>query len=300
MDGYGMDPIVLGNGEIEAHIRARGAELVSLQHNGFGEVLWKPDARYWNATSPILFPIIGRAPGGTVRVGGIEHQMPPHGFAAASDFSIVSRDRESCVLSLTENEQTLSAYPFRFRLQLAYRLSGSAIACSATVINTGTVRLPASVGFHPGFRWPLHDGADKVGHEIVFAEDEWLDYRLVRDGALAPETHRLPLEQHCLTLREDLFETSALVMTAYRSRAIRYRSRSGGPEIVVVRENLPQLGLWMRPGGDFICIEPWRGHATPQGFAGELIERPAAFVLDPGGASVSTMSISVHGAASGA
>ena len=32
------------------------------------------------------------------------------------------------------------------------------------------------------------------------------------------------------------------------------------------------LGIWTRPRGGFVCIEPWRGIADPVDFAGEFDE----------------------------
>jgi galactose mutarotase-like enzyme len=48
--------------------------------------------------------------------------------------------------------------------------------------------------------------------------------------------------------------------------------------------NSPMLGVWSKPGAEFICIEPWHGVADPAGYAGDIRTKPGVFVLAPGAA----------------
>jgi len=48
-------------------------------------------------------------------------------------------------------------------------------------------------------------------------------------------------------------------------------------------EGFEQLGVWSKPAGaDFLCIEPWHGYASPEGFTGDLPEKPGMMLLPPG------------------
>jgi len=38
----------------------------------------------------------------------------------------------------------------------------------------------------------------------------------------------------------------------------------------------------MKPGADFLCIEPWSGCASPIGFDGEFSEKPGVLLIPPG------------------
>ena len=60
--------------------------------------------------------------------------------------------------------KTLLVYPFRFELDVLFRFEGSALAIEASVRNTGTETMPASLGFHPAFRWPLPYGEAREAH----------------------------------------------------------------------------------------------------------------------------------------
>ena len=42
---------------------------------------------------------------------------------------------------------------------------------------------------------------------------------------------------------------------------------------------------------EFICIEPWRGVADPQGFDGEFTDKPGVFIVPPGGSEALTMQV---------
>jgi galactose mutarotase-like enzyme len=56
---------------------------------------------------------------------------------------------------------------------------------------------------------------------------------------------------------------------------------------------MPHLGIWTKPGAGFICIEPWQGYADPEGFEGELAEKPRIVLLEPGTARSFHMVIAV-------
>ena len=58
----------------------------------------------------------------------------------------------------------------------------------------------------------------------------------------------------------------------------------GAPAIEVAWEGFRQLGLWSRAEGDFLCIEPWHGTASPSDFDGEFLDKPGLMLLPPGAA----------------
>ena len=39
--------------------------------------------------------------------------------------------------------------------------------------------------------------------------------------------------------------------------------------------------LWMRPGAPFLCLEAWTGYSDPEGFEGELKDKPGMRMLAP-------------------
>jgi hypothetical protein len=44
-----------------------------------------------------------------------------------------------------------------------------------------------------------------------------------------------------------------------------------------------ELGIWSKPSGaPFLCIEPWRGYASPKDFDGEFTDKPGLMHIAPG------------------
>ena len=44
-----------------------------------------------------------------------------------------------------------------------------------------------------------------------------------------------------------------------------------------------ELGVWSKPtGAPFLCIEPWRGYASPVGFDGEFSDKPGLMHIAAG------------------
>lgn len=69
------------------------------------------------------------------------------------------------------------------------------------------------------------------------------------------------------------------------------RSLVYGEKVRVTFPRLPHLGIWTKPGAGYICIEPWQGYASPEGFDGELADKPGMISIAPGATEAFSMSI---------
>ena len=120
--------------------------------------------------------------------------------------------------------------------------------------------------------------------------------RVARDtGLLLPEVEPSPVKCCDLPLDAVLFRADALIWTELHSRALRYGA-PGGASLDLAFPDTPMLGLWQVPGARYICIEPWQGHADPQGFDGEFTAKPGLVILGPGEARAFRLSITVNAA----
>jgi galactose mutarotase-like enzyme len=251
------------------------------------------DPAFWPRHAPILFPVIGMTNGGVVRVDGVEYPMPKHGFARDSAFDLVRRERDRAVFRLSDSDETRPHYPFAFRLEIDFSLYGTRLMVEARIANRGDRPMPAQFGFHPALAWPLPFGEQRPEHRITFDADE--PERLLRvapDGLIAPERRDSPLDGRVLHLRDSLFTDDALVFDPVHSDEVRYGAAEG-PAIEVAFPNTPRLGLWTKPGAQFVCIEPWHGLADPEGFAGELSDKPGVFEVAPGGEKRIVMTVTL-------
>jgi galactose mutarotase-like enzyme len=284
-----MDRHVLSNGTLSAEIKADGAELCSLRDAAGGEMLWQAGP-VWPRHAPVLFPIVGRLKDDRLRHQGKSYHLPQHGFARDRRFAWLNRGATGCRLVLHEDAGTRAAYPFAFRLEIAFALDDDALETTFTVANPGREVLPASLGAHPAFVWPLVEGLDKDAHSLEFAEPETAPVHRLDGGLLKPEPEPTPIAGQALALDPSLFAADAVILTQPASRSVRYTA-SGAPAIEVAWEGFEQLGIWSRDGGDFVCIEPWHGMASPTGFDGEFRDKPGLMLIPPGDRRMLSMRI---------
>ena len=288
------DRIRIANAKLTAEVKAEGAELASLRDAEGREFIWQAGPE-WPRHSPVLFPVVGRLREDRLRVGPHAYPMGQHGFARDSRFTLVEQAADACRFALQDGLATQAAYPFGFRLEVAYALHGATLAVTFTVGNPGEATLPFSIGAHPAFRWPLPGTTTKSGHRIEFEQEESGPlYRLNEEGLIDPTPHALPVPPHgkVLGLREELFRPSAMILLDPASRRLRY-SGPGTPALEVAWQGFEQLGLWMKPGAEFLCIEPWAGHADVAGFDGDVWQKPGIQTVGPGEARSFTWRVSV-------
>jgi len=279
----------------EAVIARHGGELQALRLED-SDLLWHAGP-LWPRHAPLLFPVVGGLHGDLLRHGDETHPLPRHGFARDRAFSWLERSPAQCALELRDDEDTRKAYPFAFRLVVRYALTTAGLRMDLELHNPGRTDLPASLGLHPAFRWPLVPGLPKAAHRLVFeAEEPGPLRRLDGRGLLAPEDHPTPISQRELPLHEDLFREDALIFLQPGSRSLRYEA-PGGPSLSLAWEGFPQLGLWAKPnpGPSFLCIEPWSGYADPADWEGDFSQKPGVFLLAPGALRRWSFSVSLSG-----
>jgi galactose mutarotase-like enzyme len=259
-----------------------GAQLSTLRDHAGRDLLWNGDPAVWSGRAPVLFPIVGSLAGGAYHLGGRTYRLGRHGFARGKPFTIVAYTATSALLRLTADESTLEVYPFPFELDVRFNLEEAALALRMEVRNTGTQDLPASIGFHPGLRWPLPYGQPRAAHFLEFDDEEPDPARRIdANGLVTPERYPTPIVDGRLVLDDALFQNDALIFDQIRSRSVTYGADEG-PRIQVSFPDAPFLGVWTKPGAPFICIEPWHGLADSQGFTGEFPQKTGIFTVAPG------------------
>jgi len=285
--------ISITSGELTAQIDPHGAQLSALQDRDSHDLLWNGDAKVWAGRAPLLFPIVGVLVGGTYRLGPKSYALSRHGFARDKDFSVESRNSSSATLRLRADAATQQVYPFQFELDVRYELLGATLSVTTTVRNLSATDMPASLGYHPGFRWPLPYGQPRAAHFIEFETDEPDEVRRIdAAGLLTPARHPTPILNRRLDLTDALFQDDVLILDRVRSRSVTYGGREGA-RLRIGFPDTTYLGLWTKPGAPFICIEPWHGITDPQGFSGDFSRKPGVFVLKAAAAFAAKMDITL-------
>lgn len=294
MGGTG-DLVELSSGSARAAIARAGAEWRSWRAGGL-DLLWTPDPRYWSQTAPVLFPVCGWTRNGEARVDGVTYPLGLHGFASGMEFELAARGEDFACFVLRDSAETRALYPFAFELEIEYRLTATRMIATARVRNTGGATMPYAIGLHPGFRWPFAGGT-RDEYAILFDEIENPDVPVIAPGGLFSTRRRpAPLEGARLALSPDVFEREALCFLDARSPGLRFTGPRG-PALRVEGEGYRHVVLWSRPGAPFLCVESWTGHGDPEGYAGELAEKPSMILLAPGdaGAHVATYTLESAG-----
>lgn len=180
--------ITLSNTKISASINTVGAELMKLEKDN-QNYIWTIDEAFWNKTSPILFPIVGRLKNDSYSINGKTHELPRHGFARNFEFEIAHQTESSAVFILTDNAETLKNYPFQFELRLKYELIENSLKVSYSILNKSQEIMPFSIGAHPAFA----------------IEDSFSDYSLQFNETEEFVSYELENEQFSNSFRKNKF-----------------------------------------------------------------------------------------------
>lgn len=264
--------------QLTVTVAAHGAELLSVIRGG-QEFIWQAGPE-WPRHAPILFPIVGRLAGDTLRVDGKSYAMGQHGFARDCEFAWGERAATHCRLTLCDSDATRLKYPFPFRFEVAYAVSHATLLVTLHLINTGDGVLTAAMGAHPAFVWPLAPGIAKTDHTLTFALDQPEPIRQVSDGLLRAETRPTPVEGRVLKLDPALFANDAIILDPVEGHSVVYTA-PGAPRLTMSWSGFPKFGVWSKGVADFLCLEPWNGIASPEGFDGDIADKPGMLHLPP-------------------
>lgn len=255
-----MGLFTIKNTELTVVLDSVGAVLHSMQKDGT-EYLWQGDPKYWVRRDANLFPYVGRLYDGKYLLDGKTYPMTIHGFCIGTEFAVSRQTEDAIRFTLTDNENTLTMYPFRFAFHVEYRLEGSTVIKTCLVENRDSRQMYFGIGGHPGFMVPL----DQQG--------SFADWKLVFDRPCQPV--RLDLDQHnyllsdtsapfplengtTISLEHSLFDLDAVVL-ADVCRTVTLCSPGSRRSVTVSFPDFPFLGLWHAPRTDapYVCIEPW-------------------------------------------
>ncbi|MFD0765531.1 aldose 1-epimerase family protein [Mucilaginibacter lutimaris] len=258
---------ILENEFLKVAIDSKGAQLSSLINKETGvEQMWQADPDVWAYHAPNLFPIVGGLLNNELHVDGQTYPMNRHGFARTSEFIVLESDDLHAGFSLPNSEKTLAVFPYKFDFQVLYTLIDNALRVTYKLINRDKKPVYFSVGGHPAFNVPFNAGEKYEDYYVEFETQENLQsHQLNKDGLFTGETHPVPTPNKQLALTRDLFAADAMVFKNLSSRMVNIRSTKHDQSLSVEFPHFNYLGIWAKPGADFLCIEPWLGCADSDG-----------------------------------
>ncbi len=264
--------------KITVKISNVGAQITSVSDGGC-EYIWQGDPKYWATQTPLMFPICGRFFDAKYTYAGKEYEMGTHGFIRTADFDVESSDDTSVVFSLAQSEQTLSQYPFKFKLTISYTLEGNKLSSTATILNTDTKTLIATFGAHPGFNVPLDNGSFEDWY-IEFPED-CTPNELLQSPAghfLGKKVAYELVDSRKIPLRHSLFDVDSIFLDHVPHSAT-LKSDKSRRSVTLNYPDMPHLGIWHKPQSDapYVCIEPWCSFASYHGELASLEKKADMF-----------------------
>ena len=239
------------------------------------EFLWQGDKSIWAGRSPILFPIVGRAMNDRLKIDGKEYEMTIHGFARKTEFKLYTQGNDYIEYLLTQNEDTLAKFPYKFNLFVRYTLIENTLKITYTVENTDEKEICFSIGAHPGFNC-------KIGDVLEFEKNETLCTQVLNSEHYRDLQLPYLNNENMIIIDKNTFEHDALVFENTKSDFIVLKSQIHSYSIKYNYYNAPFLGIWAKPNAPYVCIEPWFGADDLNGTDYDFSEKPTAMNLSVG------------------
>ena len=278
--------IQIKNEFITVGINPKGAELASLISKSTGvEYIWRADPTYWGRHSCILFPVIGAVNQGVININGTAYPMKKHGLVRDIPFELGSKEPDRAVFILKSNEVSKQMYPFDWKLTVTYELLNTKCRIIYEVKNLNNASMPFSIGGHPGLTCPLAEDKKRSDYYLLFDQLETQDSPLLsKDGLVSGEAKRVLDNSNRIDIADDLFDEDALILSNFNSDTVSLVDDEDNVSIRFGIEGFTHLGIWSQ-GRDspYVCIEPWMGHADPEGFEGDFYDKPGNVILEKGG-----------------
>jgi galactose mutarotase-like enzyme len=273
----------LENSSIKITASTHGGEINSITSKIDGtEYLWDGNPEYWKYHAPILFPIVGKVVDSKYRVNGKLYELPQHGLARTSEFSLVENKNDEITFELRYSEDTLKVYPYKFLLKSNYKLEENCVIVTYTVENIDETPIHFSIGSHPAFLCPIDKSGTLNDCYIEFNEAEHSKrITLTKEGYLSRDKENCLENTNILNLNKELFKDDALVFNDLKSNKMTIKSKNSNKALEVDFTGFPFMGIWApKDGAPFVCIEPWYGHADYFDFSGEFSEKEGVIKLE--------------------
>lgn len=258
--------IELKNNILKVNIsRDKGSQLSNIIKNN-KEYIWQKDAYYFDASSPLLFPIIGRLKDNKYIYDNKEYSLNIHGFCSSGlkNLDLIEHTSSKALFELMYNEFSLNLYPFKFKLHIIYELIKNTVQITYRVYNLDDKKIYFQIGAHTAFNCPL-DNNKFDDYYLEFEKEENLNtFRLNEKGLILDDKEFIKNGKE-INLDYSLFDKDALIFTNLNSSYVCLKSKKNNSQIKCNFSNFPYLAFWTQrednKKGKFICIEPWSGIA---------------------------------------
>lgn len=288
----------LKNDLLSIAVKKTGAELCRITSKKHGtEFMWDANPDIWGSSAPNLFPIIGALKNNTYFFEGTPYRLPKHGLVRNNpDIELHQHTENNLTFKLTHNEASLKIYPFKFEFYISYTLNNNTLELSHSIKNKDEKTMYFSVGGHPAFKCPVYENENYNDYVLEFEHTENSKTHCINteNGLIAPKTKPIFNNTNQLALTHDLFNEDALVFKDLKSKTVTLKSKVHGEILSVSYQDFPYLGIWAKPNGDYVCIEPWLGIADNESSDQDFKTKEGILSLKPNTDFKASYSIKIH------
>ncbi len=279
--------VTLENEFLTVQIDDTGAQLCSVRTPAGVEYIWQADPAVWGRHAPLLFPIIGRLQNSQYTLEGTSFQIPMHGFARDSVFTVAQQSRTQAVFQLTDSPETRTMFPFSFLLTVTFRLEGRTLTKTCTVENRSARTMYYELGNHDGFNAPLAHGESMDDYAVVLPGLDVLEpYGMDEQGMLHAKGERsIPLTGHKVALKPSVYGLDTVVVDELPQNRVLLVDKSGKARITLDFPDYPYLGIWTQDkpfDTNYVCLEPWSSLPDCAFVGRSLSEKAGVRVLEAG------------------
>lgn len=261
-----------------------GGELCSYKDANETEYLWCGDPAYWSGHSPVLFPVVGSLIDDTITIDGTAYNMPKHGIIRKREWTLVEQTENSVVMEVSATDESLLQYPFDFTVQVKHTLNDAGFATAYTIINNSDKTMPATIGGHPGFACPLHEGENFSDYELIFDQPETCRPAYTDAKGYLYQDQRLDvLQDNRFALDYSTFDVDLVLFDDLNSRRVTLQNNLTKAGVQFDFYGFAHLGTWTAPGkqAPYICLEPWQGLPAWHDESGAMEDKPNLITLAP-------------------
>ena len=268
---------------IKIESKKEGGELISIKKDG--KECLHDGKEFWNRHAPILFPIVGMIKDNKTSILGKTYEMKQHGFARDMEFEEVLKSENEVRYYLKYNEETLKRYPFKFELNIIYKIDNleNSISTIYEVKNIDDKEIIFGLGAHPAFKCDYSSGDYYLKFEKEH-EDENIVIKQLTEGLINNEEidTKSIIKNNIIELKKDIFDKDAIIMTNINSSKIKLINKKENKEILEFDfTGFPYLAIWSKKGAPFVCIEPWFNTADKIDSNGIFEEKEDLIELKP-------------------
>lgn len=249
------------NDYLTVHSVTTGGEIRSIVDRDGQRRLHDGNPLYWRGVAPILFPQISKTPGFMYRVNQKEYHLPQHGFLRDSELTVEEKKEDSITYSLTYNQETLTQYPYRFKIWIRHRLDKNAVHTEIKIANLDDKEMLFMIGGHPAFACPLSTDEQFSDYYLQFEKKETVEALQVVDGFMANVYKPYLQDEDRIHLKHALFDPDAIIMRGLKSRYVDLKSDKNKKYTRFYFADFEILAIWSKldEKTPFVCLEPWNG-----------------------------------------